>query len=131
MLDKWYWQLQIVIRQPNVIILLSLQSAILAVQCWEWSMYNIGLSLVNQNVDIFACSWQVVVITRCRVPYGKIFTKFLIFCKLFHERLGEWNKLKNMWNEENICQYCTRQRTITALSLNDCWNKCGTRCLTC
>ena len=28
-----------------------------------------------------------------------------------------------MRNEENICQYCTRQRAITTLSLNACLNK--------
>ena len=27
---------------------------------------------------------------------------------------------KNMRNEENICQYCTRQRAITTLSLIAC-----------
>ena len=27
-----------------------------------------------------------------------------------------------MRNEENICQYCTRQRAITTLSLNASWN---------
>ena len=30
---------------------------------------------------------------------------------------------QNMRNEENICQYCTRQRAITILSLNACLNK--------
>ena len=29
----------------------------------------------------------------------------------------------NMRNEENICQYCTKQRAITTLSLNACLNK--------
>ena len=24
---------------------------------------------------------------------------------------------------KNICQYCTRQRAITTLSLNACWNQ--------
>ena len=28
-----------------------------------------------------------------------------------------------MRNEENICRYCTRQRAITTLSLNACWNQ--------
>ena len=28
-----------------------------------------------------------------------------------------------MRNEENICQCCTRQRAITTLSLNTCWNQ--------
>ena len=28
-----------------------------------------------------------------------------------------------MRNEENICQYCTRQRAITTLSLNACLNQ--------
>ena len=28
-----------------------------------------------------------------------------------------------MRNEENICQYCTRQRAITTLSFNACLNK--------
>ena len=28
-----------------------------------------------------------------------------------------------MRNEENICQYCNRQRAITTLSLNACFNK--------
>ena len=28
-----------------------------------------------------------------------------------------------MRNEENICQYCKRQRVITTLSLNACLNK--------
>ena len=28
-----------------------------------------------------------------------------------------------MRNEENICQYCTRQREIMALSLNVCQNQ--------
>ena len=30
---------------------------------------------------------------------------------------------QNMRNKENICQYCTRQRAITTLSLNACLNK--------
>ena len=34
------------------------------------------------------------------------------------EPLGQWN----VRNEEIICQYCARQRAITTLSLNDCWN---------
>ena len=56
----------------------------------------------------YSCTY-VVVIARCRV----IFFKFLIFCNLFHEPLGE----------ESICQYCTRQRGITTLSLNACLSK--------
>ena len=28
-----------------------------------------------------------------------------------------------MRNEENICQYCTRQRATTTLSLNACWDQ--------
>ena len=28
-----------------------------------------------------------------------------------------------MRSEENVCQYCTRQRVITTLSLNACLNK--------
>ena len=30
---------------------------------------------------------------------------------------------QNIRNEENICQYCARQRAITTLSLNACLNK--------
>ena len=30
---------------------------------------------------------------------------------------------QNMRNEENIYQYCTRQRALTTLSLNACLNK--------
>ena len=32
-------------------------------------------------------------------------------------------KQQNMRNEQNICQYCTRQRAITTWSLNACLNK--------
>ena len=36
-----------------------------------------------------------------------------------------------MKNEENICQYCKRQRAITTLTLNACWNKCSKCYLKC
>ena len=61
--------------------------------------------------------WYVAVIARCRVQYGKY---FLIFCSLFTSLYAsEWNNSK-IWKKENICQYCTRQCTITTLSLNAC-----------
>ena len=28
-----------------------------------------------------------------------------------------------MKNEENICEYCMRERAITTLPLNACWNQ--------
>ena len=34
-----------------------------------------------------------------------------------------------MKNEENICQYCTRQRAITTLSLNAYLNKMYQECI--
>ena len=46
----------------------------------------------------------------------EIFSEFLIFCD--NSKITE-----KMRNEENICQYCTRQRAITTLSLNACVNK--------
>ena len=46
----------------------------------------------------------------------EIFSEFPIFCNLLKEQ-------QNMRNEKNICQYCTRQRAITTLSLNAYLNK--------
>ena len=57
------------------------------------------------------------------IPVWEIFCEFLRFCNFFHKPLGECEKQQNMRNEENICQYCTRQRAITTLSLNAYLNK--------
>ena len=35
----------------------------------------------------------------------------------------ESKNITEVINEENICQYCPRQRGITTLSLNTCLNK--------
>ena len=53
----------------------------------------------------------------------EISSEFLIFCNLFHEPLAKWNNSNILENEENICQYCMRQRAITTLSLNACLKK--------
>ena len=57
------------------------------------------ISSFNYSVNV---NWQyVVVIARCRVQYGKYFPS-----------LSFLETLANMRNEENICQYCTRQQVI-------------------
>ena len=50
------------------------------------------------------------------MQYGKYFPSFSYFATYFATS-------QNMRNEENICQYCTRYRAITTLSLNACLNQ--------
>ena len=48
----------------------------------------------------------LIICCCCRTVPSAIFSEFLIFC----------NEQQNMRNEENICQYCTRQSSISTLS---------------
>ena len=66
--------------------------------------------MTSQPGEQIVTMHYVVFIARCRVQYGKYFPSFSHFATY-------------MRSEENICQYCTRQRVITTLSLNAYLNK--------
>ena len=65
----------------------------------------------------------VVFIARFRVQYGKYFTSFSYFETYLTKHSSNSKILQNMRIEENICQYCTRQRVVATLSLNACCNQ--------
>ena len=80
---------------------------------------------MNAKIPVFVIYFEaiiyVAVIVRCRVQYGKYFSSFSYFATYYAFRRVK--EQQYMRNEENICQYCTRQRVITTLSLNACLNK--------
>ena len=82
---------------------------------WSWHFgYLEKLKLIStfltsqtgqEIIKIHLCSCYHTVPSTIR----EIFFQFLIFWNLFHDfPLEEWN----MRNDENISQYCTRQRAI-------------------
>ena len=76
---------------------------------------NIKLTFCDKKLDIHISITRSCYRTVSSVIW-EIFSEFLVFRNLFHDTLDK----QNIRNEENICEYCKRQRAITTSSLNTC-----------
>ena len=91
---------------------------------------NMHVVWINQIFCILTISISYCTVLR---TIWSIFSEFFIICrlislpfrwmKIFENRKIIKKKYIKIKKEENICQYCTRQRVITTLYLNACLTK--------